>query len=185
MASSRRGSESGYTSEMPAEHMRRRSAQVTMADFNTPANTPPATIVSNYTFGSTHMKASLSDDEHIGYPVPRWQSSSRPSFVTRHLCAILGWLIALSLLFTLLYTVPTLPQQTITKLRSYTGVASSIDPALAVNATQGVTIVSAFFLIESGKKHRVDGQCSTLQCLDLANLLCRILVVDQQFPRSC
>ena len=139
------------------QHRRRRSTQIPISPqyARFPTHTKTASRVSMAL--STPMKVSLSDDEISGLYIPQWRTTGPRTthYIRRHICALSGWLLAFSLLFTLFYSVPTLPQSTFGKLQSLRRSQFAAAPA-PVN--QGTTIVSAFFALQDGKKHRLDGR---------------------------
>lgn len=138
------------------QHRRRRSTQIPISPQY--AQFPPHTkSASRFSMAlSTPMKVSLSDDEVSGLYIPQWRTTGpRTHYIRRHICALTGWLVAFSLLFTLFYSVPTLPQSTLSKLQSLRRSQLAAAPAPVI---QGTTIVSAFFAVQDGKKHRLDGR---------------------------
>lgn len=143
--------------EAPSQHRRRRSTQIPLSPlYNTrfPAPSSNKSSPRDASFpASTSMKLSLSDEEHTSYYTPQWRTTVAPvHFIRRHACAVLGWLLSLSLLFTLLYSVPTLPQHALSRIQSLRR-TQPVPPAI-----QGTTIVSAFYALDNGKKHRIEGE---------------------------
>jgi len=119
-----------------------------------PEQTPLVKRASPYLFS----KQSLSDEDlPLGqHSSLRWRTTKSRSWYSRawNVCGLFGWIIALVLLVLILWTAPPVKfQDAVTQFQRLRG----IQPAEAVQL-QGVTLVSAFFLINNGKKHAVQGQ---------------------------